>query len=195
MSEITVHPVIGETAPRKASNEAGVCSPLRPQELPFTAEERGSVTILFGGLTWKHERLIEGLLAGAGYLCQRLPETDRAAHELAQEYCASGLCNPVYFTVGNLLRYLRRLQDSGLSAAEIVKKYVYFTAACGGPCRFGMYEAEFRTALAAAGFKGFRVLSFSQDHGIYASTGHSGLAFLGGFRLSTPCTRSFSAIC
>jgi predicted nucleotide-binding protein (sugar kinase/HSP70/actin superfamily) len=151
--------------------------PLRPQELPFAEDERDSATILFGGLTWKHERLIEGLLAGAGYRCQRLPETDRAAHELAQEYCASGLCNPVYFTVGNLLRYLRRLQESGLSAAEIVKKYVYFTAACGGPCRFGMYEAEFRTALAAAGFKGFRVLSFSQDHGIHASSGHSGLDF------------------
>jgi predicted nucleotide-binding protein (sugar kinase/HSP70/actin superfamily) len=40
-----------------------------------------------------------------------------------------------------------------------------------------MYEAEFRTALAAAGFKGFRVLSFSQEHGIHASTGHSGLDF------------------
>src|SRR5208337_2186746 len=101
----------------------------------------------------------------------------RAAHEIAQEYCASGLCNPVYFTVGNLLRYLRRLQETGLSAAEIVKKYVYFTAACGGPCRFGMYEAEFRTALAAAGFKGFRVLSFSQDRGIHATSGHSGLDF------------------
>jgi predicted nucleotide-binding protein (sugar kinase/HSP70/actin superfamily) len=143
------------------------------------------VTILFGGLTWKHERLIEGLLAGAGYLCQRLSETDRAAHEIAQEYCASGLCNPVYFTAGNLLRYLRRLQDSGLSAAEIVKKYVYFTAACGGPCRFGMYESEFRSALNAAGFEGFRVLSFSQDHGIYASTGHSGLQFSADFGWNT----------
>ena len=177
MSELRVHPVIPGTSSQGASNAAGVFLPLRPRELPFTAEERESVTILFGGLTWKHECLIEGLLAGAGYRCQRLPETDRAAHEIAQEYCASGLCNPVYFTVGSLLRYLRRLQDSGLSSAEIVKKYVYFTAACGGPCRFGMYEAEFRTALAAAGFKGFRVLSFSQDHGINASTGHSGLDF------------------
>lgn len=166
-----------EAAHQSASKVPVVSLPLRPEELPFTAEQRSSVTILFGGLTWKHERLIEGLLAGAGYLCQRLPETDRAAHELAQEYCASGLCNPVYFTVGNLLWYLRRLQDSGLSAADIAKKYAYFTAACGGPCRFGMYESEFRTALAAAGFKGFRVLSFSQDHGIRASTGHSGLDF------------------
>ena len=128
--------------------------------------------------------MIEGLLAGAGYLCQRLPETDRAAHDVAQEYCASGLCNPVYFTVGNLLQHLRRLQESEQSAAEIVKKYAYFTAACGGPCRFGLYEAEFRTAL-AAGFEGFRVLSFSQDHGIYASTGHSGLQFSADFGWNT----------
>jgi len=186
MSELMDHPVIPGTAQQRApNNEVGIPSPLRPQELPFIAEERGSVTILFGGLTWKHERLIEGLLAGAGYLCQRLPKTDRAAHEIAQEYCASGLCNPVYFTVGNLLRYLRRLQESGLGAAEIVKKYAYFTAACGGPCRFGMYETEFRTALTAAGFEGFRVLSFSQDRGIYASSGHSGLEFSADFGWNT----------
>jgi predicted nucleotide-binding protein (sugar kinase/HSP70/actin superfamily) len=145
--------------------------------MPFTAEERDSVTILFGGLTWKHERLIEGLLAGAGYRCEHLPETDRAAHEIGKEFCASGLCNPVYFTVGNLIRFLRDKERLGISRADIVRKFVYFTAACGGPCRFGMYEAEFRTALRAAGFDGFRILSFSQDQGIYASTGHTGLEF------------------
>ena len=150
---------------------------LRPPELPFTVDERNTVTILFGGLTWKHERLIEGLLRGAGYHCCHLPETDRTAHELGREFCASGLCNPVYFTVGNLIRYLKERQRAGLSPAEIVKKYVYFTAACGGPCRFGMYESEFRTALNAAGYTGFRILSFSQDHGIHASTGHTGLQF------------------
>jgi len=80
---------------------------------------------------------------------------------------------------------LLRLQDFGLSAAGIVKKYAYFTAACGGPCRFGMYEAEFRTALTVAGFQGFRVLSFSQDRGIFASTGHSGLQFSADFGWNT----------
>lgn len=35
------------------------------------------MTILFGVLTWKHEQLIEGLLRGAGYNCQRMLETDR----------------------------------------------------------------------------------------------------------------------
>lgn len=152
-------------------------APLRPEERSFTAEERKKTTILFGGLTWKHERLIEALLRSGGYLCHRLPETDRAAHEIGKEFCAAGLCNPVYFTVGNLIRYLEHLRESGLRREEIVSRYVYFTAACGGPCRFGMYESEFRTALNAAGYEGFRVLSFSQDQGIRADTGHTGLQF------------------
>jgi len=158
---------------------------LRPREFAFTAKERSSVTILFGGLTWKHERLIEGLLSGAGYRCQRLPETDRTAHELGKEFCASGLCNPVYFTVGNLIRFLQRKENSGLSRADILNRYLYFTAASCGPCRFGMYESEFRAALKAAGFDAFRILSFSQDHGIYASTGHSGLQFSADFGWNT----------
>ena len=150
---------------------------VRPHEYPFTAAERGNVTILFSGLTWKHERLITALLSGAGYLCQRLPETDRTAHEIGKEFCSSGLCNPVYFTVGNLIRFLEEKHREGIPRNEIVKRYVYFTAACGGPCRFGMYETEFRTALSAAGYDGFRVLSFSQDRGIHAETGHTGLQF------------------
>lgn len=148
-----------------------------PPERTFSFATKKQVTILFGGLTWKHERLIQGLLEAEGYLCERIPETDRAAHEIGKEFCANGLCNPVYFTVGSLLKKLRHLEQSGLSRQEIVDRYVFFTAACGGPCRFGLYEAEFRTALRAAGFDGFRVLSFSQDHGINADTGHSGLKF------------------
>jgi len=167
--------VIGTSPSCAARKEPN--GPLRPAELPFTEADRDSVTILFGGLTWKHERLIEGVLRGAGYRCQRLPETDREAHELGKEFCSTGLCNPVYFTVGNLIRFLKQQEQDGLSQSEIVQRFLYFTAACGGPCRFGMYESEFRTALNAAGFQGFRILSFSQDHGIHASTGHTGLKF------------------
>src|ERR1700759_1439711 len=39
----------------------------RPAERPFGAEERGKVTILFGGLTWKHERVIQAGFEGCGY--------------------------------------------------------------------------------------------------------------------------------
>ena len=40
-----------------------------------------------------------------------------------------------------------------------------------------MYEAEFRAALNAAGYNGFRVLGFQQDHGVNASSGQSGMQF------------------
>ena len=34
---------------------------------PFKKEERDKVTILYGGLTWKHERLIQGALHNLNY--------------------------------------------------------------------------------------------------------------------------------
>src|SRR5512141_1919465 len=126
----------------------------RPIELPFTAEERGRVTLLFGGLTVEHERMLTAAFTGHGYRCGAVPQPDRTAHELGKEFCSNNLCNPVYFTVGSLLAYLRTLEARGLSRSEILRDYAYVTAASGGPCRFGMYEAEFRAALEAAGYKG-----------------------------------------
>jgi predicted nucleotide-binding protein (sugar kinase/HSP70/actin superfamily) len=149
---------------------------LRPEEAPFQAAERGHVTILFGGLTWKHEWMIRVVLRRSGLQCERLPEPDREAHEIGKEYCSNGLCNPAYFTVGNLIRYLRGLEQTH-SRAEIVRNYLFFSAGSDGPCRFGMYEAECRAALEAAGYKGFRVLSFLQDDGINARSGQSGFQF------------------
>ena len=34
---------------------------------PFTRAERDSTTILFGGLHWRIERIIQGVLEGSGY--------------------------------------------------------------------------------------------------------------------------------
>ena len=148
----------------------------RPEELPFQAAERGRVTILFGGLTWKHEWMIQSVLHRSGLQCQRLPSADRLAHEIGKEYCSNGLCNPAYFTIGSLIQYLRVLERTQ-SREEIVRNYLFFSANSDGPCRYGMYEAEFRAALNAAGFNGFRVLGFSQDKGVNASSGHSGMQF------------------
>jgi predicted nucleotide-binding protein (sugar kinase/HSP70/actin superfamily) len=147
----------------------------RPLELPFTADQRDQVTILFGGLTWKHERLVEAALQASGYTCQSLPQPDLAACELGRQFGNNGLCNPSYFTVGNLIAYLLQLEARGLPRAEIIDRYVFFTAGSCGPCRFGMYEAEYRHALRNAGFDGFRVLLFEQSHGVKATTGHPGL--------------------
>ncbi len=149
----------------------------RPMERLFTAEERDRVTILFGGFTWKHERFIEAVFRGCGYRCQMLPNPDVAAFQTGKEYGNNGQCNPTYFTVGNLIEFLRSLEARGLSRQEILDNYVFFTAGSCGPCRFGMYESEYRMALENAGFGGFRVLLFQQDHGLKAATGNPGLKF------------------
>lgn len=147
----------------------------RPAEHPFTTEQREHVTILFGGLTWKHERLIQAALEACGYTCQPLPQPDLDACELGKQFGNNGLCNPSYFTVGNLIAFLLRLEAGGLSRRQIIDRYVFFTAGSCGPCRFGMYEAEYRLALRNAGFDGFRILLFEQSKGVKANTGHPGL--------------------
>jgi predicted nucleotide-binding protein (sugar kinase/HSP70/actin superfamily) len=149
----------------------------RPEELLFTAAERDHVTILIGGLTWKHEELILAVFQSSGYRCARLPVPSRPDFEAGKQYGNNGQCNPTYFTVGCLVRYLQQLEQNGLSKQQIAEKYVFFSAGSCGPCRFGMYEAEYRYALDNAGFGGFRVLIFQQGDGIHASSGHSGLTF------------------
>ena len=149
----------------------------RPLERAFTAEERSKVTLLFGGLTWKHEDLMKAVFEGSGYRCEKVPTPNVAAFQLGKEYGNNGQCNPTYFTVGNLVQYLQWLESNGLSRQEILDNYVFFTAGSCGPCRFGMYEAEYRYALKNAGFDGFRILLFHDSDGLKASSGEPGLKF------------------
>jgi predicted nucleotide-binding protein (sugar kinase/HSP70/actin superfamily) len=149
----------------------------RPIERAFTAEERGRVTILFGGFTWKHEDLIRAVFQGCGYTCEKLPVPNVSAFQIGKEYGNNGQCNPTYFTVGNLVQYLQFLESQGIPRQQILDNYVFFTAGSCGPCRFGMYEAEYRFALKNAGFDGFRVLLFKDSDGIKAASGEPGLKF------------------
>lgn len=149
----------------------------RPQERPFVASERDRVTILVGGLTWKHEALFRAVFQGNGYRCETLPNPDVVSFELGKQHGNHGQCNPAYFTIGSLIQFLRKLESQGMSRQEIIDRYVLFTAGSCGPCRFGMYEAEYRYALRNAGFEGFRVLLFQQTDGIFAATGEPGLKF------------------
>jgi len=149
----------------------------RPIERAFTAEQRNQVTILFGGFTWKHEDLIRAVFQGCGYRCEKLPVPDVPAFQTGKEFGNNGQCNPTYFTVGNLVQYLQFLEKEGLSRQQILDNYVFFTAGSCGPCRFGMYEAEYRFALKNAGFDGFRVLLFKDSDGIKAESGEPGLKF------------------
>ncbi|MCX6551036.1 MAG: activator of (R)-2-hydroxyglutaryl-CoA dehydratase [Acidobacteria bacterium] len=164
----------------------------RPLERVFTAEERGQVTILFGGLTPAHETLIQAALQSCGQRAEPLPQPDLDACLVGRQFGNNGVCNPAYFTVGNLVKHLQALEAQGMSRADIIDRYVFFTAGGCGPCRYGMYEDEYRLALRNAGFEGFRVLLFAQTDGIKARTGelgfqlslHLGLSALNGFTLA-----------
>ncbi len=99
------------------------------------------------------------------------------AFQTGKEFGNNGQCNPTYFTVGNLVQYLQFLEKEGMPRQQILDNYVFFTAGSCGPCRFGMYEAEYRFALKNAGFDGFRVLLFKDSDGIKAASGEPGLKF------------------
>jgi predicted nucleotide-binding protein (sugar kinase/HSP70/actin superfamily) len=157
----------------------------RPVERPFTAAERDRVTILIGGLTWKHDALLKAAFESAGYRVQVMPIPDVAAFQLGKEYGNNGQCNPTYFMVGHLIKFLQGLESQGMSRQDIIDRYVFFTAGSCGPCRFGMYEAEYRLAVQNSGFDGFRVLLFQQTDGIKAASGEPGLKFTVDFGMAT----------
>jgi len=155
----------------------------RPPERPFTAEERNQVTVLFGGFTWKHERFIEAILRASGYRCQMLPTPDVEAFTFGREFGNNGQCNPTYFTIGNLIKFLRSLENQGYSRREIEEKYIFFTAGSCGPCRFGMYESEYRLALQNAGYERFRIVLYQAEQAIKAAADNPGLKFTLDFNL------------
>src|SRR4030065_2324036 len=156
----------------------------KPIERPFTRSQRPYTTVLYGGLTWKHEHLVHGALEGLGYNVEYIPTADKAAFQLGKEYGNNGQCNPTYFTVGNLVQYLQKLEWKGLSKQEIIDKYIFVTAGACGPCRFGMYEAEYRLALRNSGFDGFRVMLLQQAGGLNQSEAEAGLCMNLDFFLS-----------
>jgi len=147
----------------------------KPIELPFTKLQRDDTTLLFGGLTWKHERMVHAALESLGYRCESVPVPNKKAFQLGKEYGNNGQCNPTYFTVGNLVQFVQSLESKGLTKDEICDRYVFFTAGACGPCRFGMYEAEYRLALRNAGFDKFRVLLFQQSGGLNQAEAEAGL--------------------
>ncbi len=133
----------------------------RPVERNFTRVERGQVTIWLGGLTLRHEMLIVAGLQGLGYKVGLIPTPVKADFQAGKEFGNNGQCNPTYFTVGALVNHLKRMRDEqGVPLENILSDHLFITAGACGPCRFGMYEAEYRLALRNSGFDGFRVMLF-----------------------------------
>src|SRR5688572_16418773 len=137
----------------------------------FTRDQREHTTILVSGLTMAHDLFIQAALRGIGYKVLALDTPDNDALQFGREYGNRGQCNPTYFTVGNLVKYLDGLREQGKTKDDIVKNHVFITAGACGPCRFGTYVTEYRKALRDSGFDGFRVLLFQQTGGLKQATG------------------------
>jgi predicted nucleotide-binding protein (sugar kinase/HSP70/actin superfamily) len=144
----------------------------------FTKSQRAGTTLLVSGLTAAHDYLVKAALTGLGYNVEVIDTPDNDALRYGKEFGNRGQCNPTYFTVGNLVKFLaERAQRDQLAPAEVVDRYVFLTAGACGPCRFGMYATEYRKALRDAGFDGFRVMLFQQKGGLSQATGEeAGLA-------------------
>ncbi|MCS6804029.1 MAG: hypothetical protein RMM98_00150 [Acidobacteriota bacterium] len=129
---------------------------------PLTDEQRRTITILFGGLTWKHERLIQGVLHNLNYNAEPLPNITREDLDAGKELIDVGACCPTIFTTGNLVTYLKKkAQVEGRD--YVANNYAFVTAGACGPCRFGQYHESYTMALNGLGLQDFRLFLLSQN--------------------------------
>jgi predicted nucleotide-binding protein (sugar kinase/HSP70/actin superfamily) len=129
---------------------------------PFTAAERRDVTILFGGLHWRAERLLEGVLENCGYRARRLPAPTREDLLKGRELIDIGQCCPTSFTTGNLVNFLLR-ESTRIGTDGVVRDYVYLTAGACGACRFGQYHQSYELAMRNIGMEEFRIFLMAQN--------------------------------
>src|SRR5713226_517933 len=129
---------------------------------PFTRAERESVTILFGGLHWRLERILQAVLENGGYRARILPVATREDLLTGREVADIGQCCPTSFTTGNLVNFLKK-ESKDIGPAEVNKRYVYLTAGSCGACRFGQYHQSYELALRNSGLDAFRMFLMAQD--------------------------------
>jgi predicted nucleotide-binding protein (sugar kinase/HSP70/actin superfamily) len=128
----------------------------------FTKQEREQVTILFGGLHWRAERVIQGAMEGLGYRVKVLPVATKEDLLAGRELADIGQCCPTSFTTGNVVNFLRaEARDKG--PKKVADEYVYLTAGACGACRFGQYHQSYELALRNVGMDSFRVFLLGQD--------------------------------
>ena len=148
----------------------------KPIERPFTADQRSKTTLLFGGLTWKHEKLVHGALEGLGYRCEAVPTPERQGLPARQGVRQQRPVQP---------DLLHRRQPGAVSAepgrAGPDASRKSSTATSSSPPAPAARAASACTKpstawrCATAGFDGFRVLLFQQSGGLNQSDAEAGL--------------------
>jgi predicted nucleotide-binding protein (sugar kinase/HSP70/actin superfamily) len=130
---------------------------------PFTRAERDEVTVLFGGLHWRAERVVQGAMESLGYRTQVLPVATREDLLTGREVADIGQCCPTSFTTGNLANFLRN-EAKRIGPERVSKEYVYVTAGACGACRFGQYHQSYELALRNVGLDAFRMFLLEQEN-------------------------------
>ena len=128
----------------------------------FLKEERDRVEILFGGLHWRAERVLEAVFANLGYRARALPAATRHDLMTGRELADIGQCCPTSFTTGNLANFLRA-EAERIGKEQVARRYVYLTAGACGACRFGQYHQSYELALRGLGLESFRLFLMDQD--------------------------------
>jgi predicted nucleotide-binding protein (sugar kinase/HSP70/actin superfamily) len=129
---------------------------------PLTKSEIDQTEILFGGLHWRAERLLQAVFENLGYKARPLPPATKADLSTGRELADIGQCCPTSFTTGNLANFLRR-ETERMGANAVRDRYVYVTAGSCGACRFGQYHQSYELALRNLGLESFRLFLIDQD--------------------------------
>src|ERR1700681_3071206 len=129
---------------------------------PFTREQRDKTTILFGGLTWKHVRLVQGVFNNLNYNAKPLPNIARADLDAGKELIDTGACCPTILTTRSLVNFLKS-EVAANGKQKTLDDYVFLTAGACGPCRFGQYHESYAMALDGLGLRDFRLFLLAQD--------------------------------
>ena len=128
----------------------------------MTRDERDRVEILFGGLNWRAERVIQAVFENLGYRARPLPPATKSDLLLGRELADIGQCCPTSFVTGNLANFLRS-EASRIGPEQVADKYVYVTAGACGACRFGQYHQSYELALRNLGLDSFRMFLIEQN--------------------------------
>jgi predicted nucleotide-binding protein (sugar kinase/HSP70/actin superfamily) len=128
----------------------------------MTRDERDRVEILFGGLNWRAERVIQAVFENLGYRARPLPPATRSDLLLGRELADIGQCCPTSFTTGNLANFLRS-EAARIGPEQVADNYVYVTAGACGACRFGQYHQSYELALRNLGLDSFRMFLIEQN--------------------------------
>ncbi len=148
---------------------------------PFLRADRSKVEILYGGLHWRAESVIQAVFENLGYRARPLPPATKDDLMRGRELADIGQCCPTSFTTGNLANYLHA-QAQRFGSEAVAERYVHVTAGACGACRFGQYHQSYELALRNLGLDSFRMFLLAQselDQG--AVTG-------GGLELNMPLT-------